>query len=736
MAASQRGHHMQDSPAPGCIRFGPFELDARSGELRNGDTRQHLSDQPLAILKALIERPGELVGRDELRQRLWPDGTFVGFDHGLNSAINRLREALHDSADSPGFIETIPRRGYRLLVPIEVIGPRVPSTLQDAPLPSAAPAPGEVSIEVDRAVEPGGGLHKPVGHGRPSKVLAWIAPAAIGVLSLGWLLSQSREGPHAPLIANVAIDLPAGWQTNKSLSPAISPDSQYIALSASHPSGGSGIWLRPLAGNNWRMLNHTENGSAPFWSPDGGTIGFFAGGKLKILNLAEGSVRVICDASPGTGAWMSPRTVLFGPGGSGGVVAVNVETREIRDVTWIDRESGDISHGSPAPLFDGSHFVYVAKRKDISVAMLASLETYRAASLGPVQSHVLPTVSGDVLFVRDGALLAQRMDVTSGRLAGNPKTLAEGLTARGWSQAGRFSVSSAMLVYQETVNPFPLSEVTIFDRSGKATATLGEMARYSSPSLSPDETRLAIAMSQPSSPARDIWVFDLRSGNRTHLADDPHDDLAPRWSADGRWVIYTSDRTGERAIYKRLASGEGSDELVFEGRGTATLNDWSSDGRFVVYDTGAFNGIALPDLGVADLAGDRRANVLADGAGAQHQADISPDGRFVAYASSQSERYEIVVETFPTKGGRWTITTKGGQNPTWRRDMRELFYSMDDTVVALDINAGAGPLEWSAAKHLFRIPNFTIAPVRGLTVSAMASDFSRSSPKLLPTHSG
>jgi hypothetical protein len=132
-------------------------------------------------------------------------------------------------------------------------------------------------------------------------------------------------------------------------------------------------------------------------------------------------------------------------------------------VTWIDRESGDISHGSPAPLFDGSHFVYVAKRKDISVAMLASLETSRAASLGPVQSHVLPTVSGDVLFVRDGALLAERIDVTSGRLAGNPKTLAEGLTARGWSQAGRFSVSSAMLVYQETVNPsrYPRSQSSI-----------------------------------------------------------------------------------------------------------------------------------------------------------------------------------------------------------------------------------------------------------------------------------
>ena len=237
-------------------------------------------------------------------------------------------------------------------------------------------------------------------------------------------------------------------------------------------------------------------------------------------------------------------------------------------------------------------------------------------------------------------------------------------------------------------------------------------------------------MSQPTSPARDIWVFDLRSGNRTRVTDDPHDDLAPRWSADGRWVIYTSDRTGERAIYKRLASGEGSDQVVFAGPGTATLNDWSSDGRSVVYDTGAFNGIALPDLSVADLAGDRRVDILAAGAGAQHQADISPDGRFVAYASSASGRYEIVVETFPAKGGRWVITTEGGQNPTWRADnARELFYSMGDTVFATDINTRAARFEWGSARSLFSIPNLTIAPVRGFVVSADGQRFFAVVPK-------
>ena len=113
----------QPFPAPRVFRFGPFEFDPKSGQLRSESSTQRLADQPLALLIALLERPGEMVSREELRLRLWPEGTFVDFDHGLNSAVSRLREALNDSANTPRFVETIPRRGYRLLVPVEAEGP-------------------------------------------------------------------------------------------------------------------------------------------------------------------------------------------------------------------------------------------------------------------------------------------------------------------------------------------------------------------------------------------------------------------------------------------------------------------------------------------------------------------------------------------------------------------------------------------------------------------------------------
>ncbi len=108
------------APAHRLVRFGVFELDLRSGELRKSGARLNLQQQPLQLLSVLLEQPGELVTREELRKRLWPDDTFVDFEHGLNAAVKRLRDTLGDSADSPRFVETVPRRGYRFIAPASV----------------------------------------------------------------------------------------------------------------------------------------------------------------------------------------------------------------------------------------------------------------------------------------------------------------------------------------------------------------------------------------------------------------------------------------------------------------------------------------------------------------------------------------------------------------------------------------------------------------------------------------
>src|SRR6185436_1004301 len=115
------------------FRFGTFTVDARTGELTNAGQRTPLRDQPLQLLLALLERPGELVTREELTRRLWPTDTFVDFDRGLNKAMNHLRDALSDSADHPQFIETLPRKGYRFIAPVKHDAEDVEPTLDGAP---------------------------------------------------------------------------------------------------------------------------------------------------------------------------------------------------------------------------------------------------------------------------------------------------------------------------------------------------------------------------------------------------------------------------------------------------------------------------------------------------------------------------------------------------------------------------------------------------------------------------
>src|SRR5262250_2431741 len=129
------------SPPVQVIRFGVFEANLRSGELRKSGIRIKLHDQPFQILAMLLERPGELVTREELRQKLWPADTFVDFNHGLNNAVLRLREVLGDSADSPRFIETIPRRGYRFIVAVTSVSDCQRTLIQNS-TSSATPAEG------------------------------------------------------------------------------------------------------------------------------------------------------------------------------------------------------------------------------------------------------------------------------------------------------------------------------------------------------------------------------------------------------------------------------------------------------------------------------------------------------------------------------------------------------------------------------------------------------------------
>jgi cholera toxin transcriptional activator len=137
--------HMTDPRTAARYRFGAFEADGATGELRRQGLRIKLNAQPFQVLALMLERPGELLTREEISRELWPDGTFVDYEHGVNSAVNRIREALGDTAGNPRFVETLARRGYRFVAPVERIGGST-----DSPAVSEPPVP----IEQEQVAEP------------------------------------------------------------------------------------------------------------------------------------------------------------------------------------------------------------------------------------------------------------------------------------------------------------------------------------------------------------------------------------------------------------------------------------------------------------------------------------------------------------------------------------------------------------------------------------------------------
>lgn len=215
-----------DRPSvPRIVRFGVFDVDARSGELRKAGRRVALQDQPFRVLGALLERPGELVTREELRRRLWPDDTFVDFEHGLNAAIKRLRDALGDAAENPRFIETLPRRGYRFIAP-----------LRDA---DSAPHAADPSSGESLGTSLHDTSHAPQSHVRRSRWPAGLAAAlvlglvfaAAGVESLGASGCRQRTSEVVPT-SHVVVPpggAPTSWSCRYSTTRRTTPHSSRSA---------------------------------------------------------------------------------------------------------------------------------------------------------------------------------------------------------------------------------------------------------------------------------------------------------------------------------------------------------------------------------------------------------------------------------------------------------------------------------------------------------------------------
>ena len=269
------------------------------------------------------------------------------------------------------------------------------------------------------------------------------------------------------------------------------------------------------------------------------------------------------------------------------------------------------------------------------------------------------------------------------------------------SQTGVLTYVSEPTTIQNTTG-----QMTWLNRSGEKVGAVGTPGIYSTPALSPDGTRLAAAVGEHDK--QGIWIYDLKRGTASRLTFNPANDLNPSWSPDGSQILFSSTRgNGSFHIYEKAADGLGSEEPVSQsGDQQEAINDVSADGRYAIYDTGGTSD--KTQLWAFPLSGDHKPFAFVQGNFGASSAQFSSNGRYVAYASGETGRQEVYVQTFPQQTGKWQISTSGGTEPMWRRDGRELFYlapvenSSDIRVMSVAVNGGSAAFQVGIPKELFR----------------------------------
>jgi eukaryotic-like serine/threonine-protein kinase len=471
----------------------------------------------------------------------------------------------------------------------------------------------------------------------------------------------------------------------------ISPDGRRLVFAALGPDGKQMLWLRPLEAASSQPLPGTVDAFAPFWSPDSRFIGFFAEGKLKTIEATGGPAQVLCDAPDGRGgSWNREGTIVFPPIFNGPLYKISTGGGTATPVTELDSSQQENSHRWPQFLPDGRQFLFFVRSRQgtTSGAYVGSLDSKEKKLLFRNPSNVVYAAPGYLLFVRENTLVAQAFDYKHLSLSGDAAPIAQGILVNAPYSRAILSVSdNGVLAYGGAPGAAEPYRLRWLDRTGEQISTVGDLGMYANPRLSPDGTKLAVAIADQSRGATDIWIYDLLHGGKTRLTFDSSLNYSPIWSPDGRQVVFSSNRKkGFPQLYRKAANGEGSDELLLNSDTTDRPDDWSPDGRFILYEPNP----TVAELWLLPVSGDRKPAVFLSGEGGTlpGEGTFSHDGKWLAFSEYSAGKREVYITPYPGRTGKWQVSVAGGHYPRWRGDGRELFFLGGDnaTMMAVDLD--------------------------------------------------
>jgi serine/threonine protein kinase len=552
--------------------------------------------------------------------------------------------------------------------------------------------------------------------------------ALVGVAALAWTRLLGSSAPQASEV-RLQINAPP---TRDPRSLAISPDGRTVAFVAD-VEGTPRLWLRPLNSTSAQALAQTDGAEEPFWSPDSRSVAVFAGGRLKRIDAGTGAVQTLANVhvpvNSRGGSWSHDDVILFSSGPSSTILRVPVVGGEPVPVTHLS--PAQTGHVHPAFFPDGRHFLYYAtgspEARGIYIGQLDRSDTRRLLDA----DAAVPGPLGSLVFVRQGKLFAQELDLVSLTLIGGAATIADQVDFEDDGGSAAVSASaSGPLVYRSLVADPRRFALVWFDRAGNEIGKAGGAGTtfQSGLSLSPDGRRVAIGRVEVSGNS-DIWMVDAASGVSSRLTFNPSDDGTPVWSQDGKQVAFYSRRTESRNLYVRPATGAGTENLILASAPAeeVRLLDWSPDGHFLLFQR--LDPITGSNIWALRVDGDRKPFPLIETNFNEQEGQFSPDGKWIAYRSDESGRSEIYVQPFSDAQhratGKWQVSIKGGAQVRWRADGKELFFiGLDDQLMAVTLRVASDgtSIEADAPTPLFRTRVGGALTVNGLPHYALSRD--------------
>jgi eukaryotic-like serine/threonine-protein kinase len=541
---------------------------------------------------------------------------------------------------------------------------------------------------------------EPVSVRRRRQILPWAA-AALGLalaMVAGGLLWRETQKPPAPY--SLSIVPPRGLSFS---SAALSPDGTMLAFVAFATSEDKlSLWVRRIDDGSMKKIVDDVAGNVPFWSPDSKWIGYMHVSQKMVRVRAEGGQsETICRTNlQGKAAWSDDGTVLFTPRFGSGLSRVPATGGEPVVVTKLDPKLRETFHGQPWFL-DGKRFLYMVhtvaeKRNEVWVGSLENAGRQKVMDADALVGYSKPYL----LFVRDGAIFAQRFNPSKLLVSGEPQRVADNvqfaetevLAATMLSQSGAL----AYVPYQPTPRL-----VNVYDRKGMLVSTLWKQDDITVPRLSPDGSTLIVEKRDPAKGATDIHAVDLARGIATRLTGGLAAYRSPAISPDGQSIAYFSDAGGMYDIYVRSIDGSGEERKLWLTDRDKGVCSWSPDGKAIVATQ--FEETRRNDLWMVPLDPKERPRILLSTEYSESSAMFSPDQKAFAYVSTQTGTSEVYVKPYPN-GRAVRVSSDGGGTPEWTRDGREVIWTSKNRVMSATVDLSGPVPQVSSPKVLFTLP--------------------------------